>query len=343
MAPTTLTQHIRLAQSNHPGASGNLSALLTQIGVAGKIISSKVNMAGLVKLLGTTGRTNVQGETVQKLDEFADHTFEEIVGRSGHVCALLSEEQENVIEVPERHRGEYVVAYDPLDGSSNIDFNVSIGTIFSVYRRETAGADVTNRDLLRRGREQVAAGYIIYGSSTVFVYSVGDGVHGFTLDPSVGEYVLSHEDIRVPPRCKNLSINHCNAPYWDRWTHEFIDRMMARNDADKRRINCRHIGSLVADFHRNLLSGGVFLYPADSRARKGKLRLMYEGNPLAWIVEQAGGYASDGCGAVLDIQPEELHHRIPLVIGNTAEVKLAEQIIAEHDRAWAARDDGVLA
>ncbi len=328
MPPVTLTQHIRLAQSNHPGASGNLSALLTQIGVAGKVISSKVNKAGLVKLLGTTGRTNVQGETVQKLDEFADHTFEDIVGRSGHVCALLSEEQEDVIDVPDEHRGNYMVAYDPLDGSSNIDFNVSIGTIFSVYRRVTEGPHITNKDLLRAGNEQVAAGYIIYGSSTVFVYSVGDGVHGFTLDPSVGEYVLSHENIRVPDRCSNLSINHCNAPYWDPWTHAFVDEMMARNDADKRRINCRHIGSLVADFHRNLLAGGIFLYPADSRSRRGKLRLMYEGNPLSWIVEQAGGYGSDGTGRILDIVPEELHHRTPLVIGNRAEVELAERIVA---------------
>jgi fructose-1,6-bisphosphatase I len=338
----TLTQHIRLAQSNHPGASGALSALLTQIGVAGKIISSKVNMAGLVKLLGTTGRVNVQGETVQKLDEFADHTIQEIVGRSGHVCALMSEEEEDVIEIPERHQGNYIVAYDPLDGSSNIDFNVSIGTIFAVYRRETTGLEVTDRDLLRCGREQVAAGYIIYGSSTVFVYSVGDGVHGFTLDPTVGEYVLSHEEIRVPARCRNLSINHCNAPYWDRWTHEFVDRMMKRNDADQRRINCRHIGSLVADFHRNLLGGGIFLYPSDSRTRTGKLRLMYEGNPLAFIIEQAGGHASDGHGAILDIQPKTLHHRTPLIIGNTAEVKLAEQLIAEAEGAPAIRDEGVV-
>ena len=328
MAPQTLTQHIRMAQANHSGASGNLSALLTQIGVAGKIISSKVNKAGLVRLLGTTGRVNIQGETVQKLDEFADHTFQEVVGRSGHVCALLSEEEEDVIEVPERHRGGYVVAYDPLDGSSNIDFNVSIGTIFAVYKRETTGLDITDRDLLRCGREQVAAGYILYGSSTVFVYTVGDGVHGFTLDPSVGEYVLSHENIRVPASCRILSVNHCNAPYWDPWTHDFVDQMMKRNDDDKRRVTCRHIGSLVADFHRNLLAGGIFLYPSDSKSRRGKLRLMYEGNPLAFIIEEAGGAASDGQRAVLDIPPEEAHHRIPLIIGNAPEVRLAESCIA---------------
>ena len=172
---------------------------------------------------------------------------------------------------------------------------------------------------------------------------MGDGVHGFTLDPSVGEYVLSHENIRVPARCNNLSINHCNAPYWDRWTHDFIDHMMSRNDEDKRRINCRHIGSLVADFHRNLLGGGIFLYPADSRSRRGKLRLMYEGNPLGFIIEQAGGYASDGRGAVLDIAPQELHHRTPLIIGNTEEVKLAERFIAEAEGRLAVRDDGMLA
>ena len=321
----TLTQHIRAAQLKHPGASGELSSLLTQIGVAGKLISSKVNMAGLVKIRGSAGTTNVQGEVQHRLDRLAESTFQDVVGRSGYVCALLSEEEEEVIEIDEEFRGRYVVAYDPLDGSSNIDYNVSIGTIFSIFRKVSPGTEVTRSDLLRPGVEQVAAGYIIYGSSTVFVYSVGEGVHGFTLDPSVGEYILSHEDIRLPTACKVLSVNTCNGPYWDPWVHEFMDRMLGRNDAEKRRVNDRHIGSLVADFHRNRLMGGVFLYPADRRSPKGKLRLMYEANPLAFIIEQAGGAASDGTTRILDIQPEWAHHRVPLVIGNAAEVALAEE------------------
>ena len=322
---TTLTQHIRAAQLKAPGASGELSSLLTQIGVAGKLISSQVNKAGLVKILGSTSNTNVQGEVQHRLDLLAERTIRDVVGRSGHVCALMSEEEEEVIEIDEEWRGKYVVAYDPLDGSSNIDFNVSIGTIFSIYRKVSDGYEVTKRDLLRKGTEQVAAGYIIYGSSTMFVYSVGQGVHGFTLDPTVGEYLLSHEDIRLPRSCKVLSVNTCNGPYWDPWVHDFIDRMLARNDADKRRINDRHIGSLVADFHRNLLMGGVFLYPKDQRSPKGKLRLMYEANPLAWIIEQAGGAASDGHQRILEIEPAWAHHRVPLVIGNAAEVALAEE------------------
>ncbi len=321
----TLTQHIRAAQLKHPGASGELSSLLTQIGVAGKLISSKVNMAGLVKIRGSAGTTNVQGEVQHRLDRLAESTFQDVVGRSGYVCALLSEEEEEVIEIDEEFRGRYVVAYDPLDGSSNIDYNVSIGTIFSIFRKVSPGPEVTKSDLLRPGTEQIAAGYIIYGSSTVFVYSVGEGVHGFTLDPSVGEYILSHEDIQLPGACKVLSVNTCNGPYWAPWVHDFMDRMLARNDEEKRRVNDRHIGSLVADFHRNLLMGGVFLYPADTRSPKGKLRLMYEANPLAFIIEQAGGAASDGTRRILEIQPEWAHHRVPLVIGNATEVALAEE------------------
>lgn len=322
---TTLTQHIRSAQLLHPGASGELSSLLTQIGVAGKLISSKVNMAGLVKILGSAGTTNVQGEVQHRLDQLAEHTIRDVVGRSGYVCALMSEEEEEIIEIDEAYRGKYVVAYDPLDGSSNIDYNVSIGTIFSIFRKVSHGDEVTKADLLRKGVEQVAAGYIIYGSSTVFVYTVGDGVHGFTLDPSVGEYILSHENIRLPSACKVLSVNTCNGPYWAPWVHEFIGRMLGRNDEQRRRVTDRHIGSLVADFHRNLLMGGVFLYPADSRSPKGKLRLMYEANPLAFIIEQAGGAASDGIQRILEIEPTWAHHRVPLVIGNAAEVDLARE------------------
>ena len=317
----TLTAHIRNTQSLHPEARGELSALLTQVGVAGKMISSKVNMAGLLGVLGSTGKINVQGEIVQKLDEMAEDVMQDIVGGSGLVCAMLSEERKDILEI--ETGGRYVIAYDPLDGSSNIDANVSIGTIFSIFRKLSPGTEVTRADTMQKGCEQVAAGYILYGSSTVFVYTAGEGVHGFTLDPSVGEYILSHPDIRLDGKCKCFSINQCNAPYWDDW----IARVMERNDADKRRISGRHIGSLVADFHRNLIYGGVFAYPTDARSPKGKLRLMYEASPLAFIAEQAGGYASDGRISILDLEPEELHHRTGLIIGNRPEVELAEDCV----------------
>lgn len=321
----TLTQHIRRTQSLHPEARGELSALLTQIGVAGKIISSKVNMAGLLGVLGSTGKVNVQGEIVQKLDEMAEDVMQDIVGGSGLVCAMLSEERKDILEI--ETGGRYVIAYDPLDGSSNIDANVSIGTIFSIFNKVSPGTEVTRGDTMQRGSEQVAAGYIMYGSSTVFVYTAGDGVHAFTLDPAVGEYILSHPDIRLDGPCKCLSINTCNGPYWEPWVHEFIAKIMARNDEDKRRVSARHIGSLVADFHRNLMYGGVFAYPVDRRQPKGKLRLMYEASPLAYIAQQAGGYASDGHQPILEIQPDELHHRTGLIIGNRPEVELAEDCV----------------
>ncbi len=329
MQRLTLTQHIRQAQLRHPGAQGELSSLLTQIGVAGKVISSKVNSAGLIDVLGSTGVINVQGEVVQKLDEVAEETMQDIVGRSGHVCALLSEERKSIMEIGEAWRGEYIVSYDPLDGSSNIDANVSIGTIFGIYRKKSKDPEVTRADWMRPGHEQVAAGYILYGSSTVFVYAAGDGVHCFTLDPAVGEYILSQENIRLTGACKQLSINACNAPYWDPWVHDWIGEIMKRNDQDKRRVSGRHIGSLVADFHRNLVYGGVFAYPADRRSPRGKLRLLYEAAPLAMIVEEAGGAASSGHGRILDIVPDELHHRTSLVIGTKAEVELAEKCVRD--------------
>lgn len=328
MQRLTLTQHIQQAQLRHPGAKGELSSLLTQIGVAGKVISSKVNMAGLIDVLGSTGVVNVQGEVVQKLDEVAEETMQDIVGRSGHVCALLSEERKSIMEISEKWRGPYIVSYDPLDGSSNIDANVSIGTIFGIYRKKSDDPEVTRGDWMRPGREQVAAGYILYGSSTVFVYTAGDGVHCFTLDPAVGEYILSQENIRLDHSCKQLSINTCNAPYWDPWVHDWIAEIMKRNDADKRRVSGRHIGSLVADFHRNLVYGGVFAYPSDRRSPRGKLRLLYEAAPLALIVEEAGGAASSGDQRILDIVPDDLHSRTSLVIGTKPEVELAERCVS---------------
>jgi fructose-1,6-bisphosphatase I len=326
----TLTQHVLETQKHHSGARGSLSGLITQIGVAAKILSAKVNRAGLQDVLGSAGTINVQGESVQKLDAIANRTMIETLSRSGHVSAMVSEEEQEWIEVPERARGDYVVVFDPLDGSSNIDVNVSVGTIFSIFRKASDELGVTRRDFLRPGRELVAAGYVIYGSSTMFVYSTGDGVHGFTLDPSVGEFLLSHPNIRVPSECKLLSINECNKPYWYRWTAELVHALRGRNDADRRRISARFIGSAVADVHRNLLVGGIFVYPADRRNTKGRLRLLYECVPLGFLVEQAGGAATNGEQLILDVQPHSLHQRSTLIVGNKAEVQLAMRLIEEH-------------
>ncbi len=317
----TLTQHIMGKQAQHPGASGHFSMLMTQIGVAGKLIGAQVRRAGIIELWGQTGQQNVQGETVEKLDRIAQDTMVEVLRRSGHVAAMASEEETEIIEVPQHLAGDYVVCFDPLDGSSNIDSNVSIGTIFTIFRR-TRPNEVVLKDFLRPGREMVGAGYIIYGSSTALVYSDGKSVDCFTLDPSCGEYFLTRENMRWPERVGILSINECNEPYWPAGVRAYVDAVKARNDADKRRVSSRHIGSLVSDFHRNLVKGGVFLYPMDKNG-KAKLRVLYECNPLAFIAEAAGGAASDGKKRILDLEPTGLHERTGLVIGPKAEVELA--------------------
>lgn len=324
----TLTQHILKRQQGHPEARGQLSALLTQIGVAGKLISAKVRRAGLIEIWGSTGNTNVQGESVQVLDRLAQDDLVNVLRRSGCVAAMASEEEHDIIEVRKEEAGDYVVMFDPLDGSSNIDANVSIGTIFSIYKRKDPN-EVFRSDFLRKGREQVAAGYIIYGSSTVLVWSDGSRVDCFTLDPGAGEYFLTRRDIKMPSM-RQLSLNECNQPYWPPWVQPFVDGIKSRNDENKRRISSRHIGSLVADFHRNLIFGGLFLYPRDQRAPKGKLRLLYECNPLAFIAEAAGGAASDGAHPILDRMPEQLHERSGLIIGPKPEVEEAEAQVREH-------------
>ncbi len=325
----TLTQHIQRRQAAHSEARGQLSALLTQIGVAGKLIQAQVRRAGLIEVWGSTGDTNVQGETVQLLDRIAQDTFVEVLRRSGCVAAMASEEEHEVIEVPAAMAGDYVVAFDPLDGSSNIDANVSIGTIFAIYRRK-AQDEVLRSDVLRPGHEQVAAGYIIYGSSTVLVYSDGESVDCFTLDPSAGEFFLTRPNLRVPEKMKVLSINECNEPYWPAWVRPYIDEVKSRNDVDKRRVSSRHIGSLVADFHRNLIYGGLFMYPVDKRTGKGKLRVIYECHPLAFIAEAAGGAATDGTSRILDINPSGLHDRCGLVIGPKAEVERVASYVQKY-------------
>jgi fructose-1,6-bisphosphatase I len=332
---TTLTHKILLEERAHAKRTGEsptgvFSELLNQLAVAGKIISAEVNMAGLADILGLAGRTNIQGEEVMKLDLFADRTIIELLRRSGHVCIMASEEIETSIDVPPPHLpGEYAVAFDPLDGSSNIDVNVSIGTIFSIHRRRSpAGSIGDDSDLLRRGSELAGAGYIIYGSSTMLVYSTGHGVHGFTLDPSVGEFLLSHEDIRIPEKCGTYSVNEGNSASWSEGTRGFVEHVKNKGDDALSGMKSRYIGSLVADFHRNLLKGGVFLYPADQATGKGKLRLLYEASPLAFIARAAGGYASTGKQAILDIDPDDLHQRVPLIIGNTEAVEKYESAVA---------------
>jgi fructose-1,6-bisphosphatase I len=325
----TLTQHILNKQSQHPSARGQLSALLTQIGVAGKLIQAQVRRAGLIEIWGTTGDTNVQGETVQVLDRIAQDELVNVLRRSGCVAAMASEEEHEVIEVRGEEAGDYIVMFDPLDGSSNIDANVSIGTIFAVYKRKDPN-EVFRSDMMRPGREQVAAGYIIYGSSTVLVYSDGTSVDCFTLDPAAGEYFLTRPNLRMPEQTRVLSLNEANGPYWPPWVQPFVESVKGRNDENKRRVSSRHIGSLVADFHRNLIYGGVFLYPRDKRSPQGKLRLLYECNPLAFIAEAGGGAATDGTKRILDMEPDALHARTGLVIGTKRDVEEAAQFVEKY-------------
>ncbi len=287
--------------------------------------------AGLVDVLGAFGRTNVQGEEQQKLDVIANDTMKQSIAYTGRVCVMASEEEPEPFPIAAEYSpGKYVLLHDPLDGSSNIDVNVSIGTIFSVHQRVTKGGPGTLEDCLQRGRKQVAAGYVIHGSSTVLVYTVGRGVHMFTLDPTIGEFRLCDHDIKTPPVGKYYSINES---YYQRWTEGYraVVRAFKGVENSEQRKNARYIGSLVADFHRNLLAGGVFMYPADSKAPKGKLRLLYEAAPLAFIAEQAGGAASDGVTPILDIQPTELHQRTPLLIGSKEDVAFVQQTVAEVD------------
>jgi len=322
----TIERYIIEQERRFPEATGELSNLLYDICLAAKIISRHVRRAGLSDILGDEGTVNVQGELQQKLDVFANETVRNSVQHTGRTCVLASEEDEEPVPVPPgRPVGKYVLLYDPLDGSSNIDVNVSIGTIFSIHRRVTPeGGPGTLVDCLQPGRTQIASGYILYGSSTMLVYTTGHGAHGFTLEPSIGEFLLSHPNIRIPENGKYYSVNESN---WNRWSEGVQATVAAFKNGtpEVEARNARYIGSLVADFHRNLLSGGIFLYPADKRSPRGKLRLLYEAAPLALIVEQAGGAATDGRQAILDIPPKNLHQRTPLIIGSKRDVELAMQ------------------
>jgi len=324
----TIERHIIDEERRHPGASGDFSALLRDLTLAFKVIWREVSKAGLVNVLGLAGRENIHGEEVKKLDVLADETIYKSMDHGGHLCVMASEEHEDLLHIPDRYpKGKYVLLYDPLDGSSNIDANVTIGTVFSIYRRITLSGKGTLEDCLQPGYKQIAAGYVIYGSSTMFVYTTGDGVHGFTLDPSIGEFLLSHENIRIPKRGKIYSVNEGNACYWRDGVKNYIAHLHQADKATGRPYSSRYIGSMVGDLHRTLLYGGIFLYPADSKSPNGKLRILYEANPMAFIIEQAGGRASDGRKRILDLQPKQLHQRTPLFIGSEEDVHQAEQFV----------------
>lgn len=329
----TIQRHIMEIERAYPQATGDFSGLLYDICMAAKQISYNVNKAGLMNLLGLHGDENVHGEQVKKLDMFAHDTMVKALDHGGHLCVMASEEEEGLIHIPEEYPvGKYVCVFDPLDGSSNIDVNVSIGTIFSIHKRVDLDSNEqgTIADVCQPGWKQVCAGYVIYGSSTMLVYTTGNGVHGFTLDPSYGEFILSHENIQIPKIGPIYSVNESNFDYWDENFKNYI-RWAKKIDEDTRRPrNSRYIGSLVADFHRNLLYGGVFCYPADTKSpqtKEGKLRLLYEAAPMAFIAEQAGGKASTGFERILDIEPNGLHQRVPLIIGSEEEVTIVEEFM----------------
>ncbi len=328
---TPITEHLLLCEDEIPTASGHFTRLISELIIGAKLISREVNKAGLADILGMTGAVNVQGEKVRRLDEFANQALIYRMERTGLLYAMSSEENAEVIEIPDNMpKGSYVLVFDPLDGSTNVDANASIGTIFSIYRKvEKPGTSILD-NFLRYGYEQAAAGYFLYGSSTMLVYTAGKGVHGFTLDPSVGEFLLSHQNITIPNRGSIYSVNESYTEYWDERTRAVVNYFKSSKNERNKPYTARYIGALVADFHRNLLYGGIYMYPADGRdprTPQGKLRLLCEAAPLAFIVEQAGGTASDGRQRILDVRATELHQRVPLFIGCKADVAKATAIL----------------
>jgi len=311
-----------------PGASGHFTSLLNQITLAAKIITARVRRAGLADLLGYTGETNVQGEGVQKLDIIANDTLLGALRRRGHCAGVVSEELEEPVFFPDS-TGSYLVVTDPLDGSSNIDVDISIGTIFGILRSDPASGKPTVESFLKRGSELVAAGYVIYGSSTVLVFTTGKGVHAFTWDPSAGEFFLSHENIRCPDRGPYYSINEGYTVRWTEGVKRWAAYVKEDNKADGRPYSHRYVGSMVADAHRTLLKGGIFAYPADVKTPAGKLRLLYEANPFALIFEAAGGAATTGRERILDIQPTTIHQRVPLILGSTSDVETFKRFVKD--------------
>ena len=327
----TIERHIIEAERQFPEATGAFSSILYDIAFAAKMIGKEVRRAGLADILGYTGEVNVQGEEVRKLDEYANEVLFKALDHTGHLCGMASEEVEDFIPIPDRFpTGNYCVLFDPLDGSSNIDANVSVGTIFSIHRKVSDHPRGCLEDCLQPGHRQVAAGYVVYGSSTMLVYTTGNGVHGFTLEPSIGEFLLSHPHMCIPENGQRIySCNEGNYGKWSEGQRRLVDWLKGAGDEpNPKPFSSRYIGSLVADFHRNLLYGGVFMYPADVKSPRGKLRLLYEAAPLAMIAEHAGGKATDGQRRIMEIEPESLHQRTPLFIGTKAYVDLAARFLA---------------
>jgi fructose-1,6-bisphosphatase I len=326
----TLGEFIIERQADFPYAKGELSSLLSDLSIAAKIVNHEVNKAGLVNILGEAGSENIQGESQKKLDVFANEQFLAALASGSECAAVASEENDDIITFDGTSSGgKYVVAIDPLDGSSNIDVNVSIGTIFSIYRRKTKNSPASLDDFLQLGSDQVAAGYIVYGSSTMLVYTTGNGVNGFTLDPSIGEFCLSHPDMRIPKSGNVYSVNQGNFVHFPEGIKRYIKNCQVDDKANKKPYTLRYIGSLVSDFHRNLIKGGIYIYPPTLHAPKGKLRLLYECNPLSMIAEQAGGKATNGFQDILEVQPTELHQRVPLYIGSETMVEESMKFLRE--------------
>jgi len=325
----TLTEFVVEKQAEYPNATGELTRILNDIGIAAKFVNREVNRAGLGEVMGYVGEVNVQGEEQKKLDVYANNQFIAALRSGGQVCAIGSEENEEIILFDEgvsRH-GKYVVAMDPLDGSSNIESNVSIGTLFSIYHRQTVRGPATLEDFLQPGRNLVAAGYVIYGSSTMLVYTTGNGVNGFTLDPTVGLFILSHPGMTYPENGTIYSINEANYIYFPEGVKNYIHYCQEDDKMSNRPYSTRYIGSMVADIHRNLVRGGIFIYPGTTKSKSGKLRLLYECNPVAFLAEQAGGKASNGFNRILDVQPKSLHERSPLFVGPKPMVEKAEMFM----------------
>jgi fructose-1,6-bisphosphatase I len=329
----TLGEYIVEKQHDFPHASGELSSLLASIRLAAKIVNREINKAGLVDITGSVGAENVQGEEQQKLDLYANDKFKAALEARDQVCGVASEEEDEAVAFNKElnKNAKYVLLMDPLDGSSNIDVNVSVGTIFSIYRRVSpVGTPPTEEDFLQPGEKQVAAGYVIYGSSTMLVYTTGNGVHGFTYDPSIGSFCLSHENLMTPDRGNIYSINEGNYIRFPMGVKKYIKYCQESVPEDNRPYTSRYIGSLVADFHRNLLKGGIYLYPSTESHPQGKLRLLYECNPMAFLIEQAGGIASDGKNRVMELKPTELHQRVPFFVGSKTMVEKVEEFIAQN-------------
>ena len=329
----TIERFIIEQERLHPHATGELSGILYDLALAAKMIASKVRMAGIADILGSNDSENVQGEVQQKLDVLSNEIIVKALDHGGRLCCMASEEEPDLIPIPEHFKsGRYALLFDPLDGSSNIDVNVPVGTIFSIVKKISDGPRGEMQDLLQAGLKQVASGYVIYGSSTMLVYTTGQGAHGFTLDPSIGEFLLSHPNIRIPERGKFLSVNDSYESLWSEPVKSLM-RQFRGLEGTRPAMNVRYVGSLVADFHRNLLGGGIFAYPANTRNPRGKLRLLYEANPLAFIVEQAGGKASTGAQRIMDVMPGDLHQRTPLFIGSRNDVDLVETVVGPSARA----------